>query len=176
MPELDWKHEVAEVPAEGLNGERTATPQELERLAHALELEACRSLTATYRIDPIGGGRYAVSGSLEAQVEQACVVSLDPVASAIRERFEYVFMSEQDLPAALTGRLDLDDEPETAAIDNGRVDVGQVVEAILAEAIDPFPRSAGAVLEQQTAAPPGAAGDAGNPFAVLAALKTKARR
>jgi uncharacterized metal-binding protein YceD (DUF177 family) len=175
MPELDWKHAIEEIPSAGLACERSATPEELARLVRALELEACLSLKTAYRIAPTGGGRYALSGCLEAQVEQACVVSLDPVVSAIREPFDYLFVSERDLPSMASGELDLDDEPETAAIENGCINVGQVVQALLAEAIDPFPRSPGAVLEQQTAAPPDAGGEPSNPFAVLAALKRKAR-
>ena len=72
---------------------------ELQCLARALDLIACKSLDADYTIKPIGAARYRLSGTLRAEVEQTCVVTLEPVSSEIKEPFDFEFWPEQDLPA-----------------------------------------------------------------------------
>ena len=95
---LTWDHAVADIPESGLSTVRRATPDELELIVRALGLITCSSLTATYTIQPTGGGHFRLNGRLEASLEQACVVTLEPVAEQVDEMFEvplaYVMAAE----------------------------------------------------------------------------------
>jgi uncharacterized metal-binding protein YceD (DUF177 family) len=170
--ELAWDHSTSEVPERGFDASRAAAPDELEAIARALGLVSCASLEASYVITPAGAGRYAVSGTLRAQVVQACVVTLDPVIGSIEEDFHVAFWPEEDIPPPRGGILDLDETAEPEAIVAGRIAVGRVVFECLAESLDPYPRKPGATLDWQEPEPT-SGGAPESPFAVLANFKTK---
>jgi hypothetical protein len=170
--ELCWDHPTSDVPAMGTAASKVATTDELEAVARALGLLACASLQASYAIAPDGTGRYALSGTLRAEVTQACVVTLDPVVSTIEEGFEAAFWPEDDIPPPRGGVLDLDEAAEPRPIVGGQIAVGRVVFECLAESLDPYPRKPGATLDRQEAAPADTAGgNPESPFAVLANIK-----
>jgi uncharacterized metal-binding protein YceD (DUF177 family) len=170
--EFTWDHPTGKVPEAGLSVTKAATPEELEAIASALGLISCTSLQASYEIKPIGAGRYALSGTLRAEVVQGCVVTLDPVTGRIEEDFQATFWPEEDIPPPRGGIVDLDDDSEPEPIVGGQIAVGRVVFECLAEGLDPYPRKAGASLDWQEPEP--ASGDTSeSPFAVLANLKTK---
>ena len=94
-----------------------------------------------------------IKGRVEADIEQNCVVTLEPVASHIDEAVEAVFVPEGSKLARITtddsGEMVIEAEgpdlPETYAGDS--IDVGAVCEEFIVLAIDPYPRKEGAVLE-----------------------------
>jgi hypothetical protein len=172
--ELVWDHAASEVPQSGLSRQRAAAPDELARIARALDLVACASLSADYALMPFPDGRYRVSGTLRAEIEQACVVTLEPVRSSIDEPFEVTFWPEEEMPAPQSGELVMDDEPEPEPMVAGQIAVGRVVFECLAAAIDPFPRQPDAKLELGAAAPEATPDPSASPFAVLASIKAKA--
>jgi hypothetical protein len=170
--ELAWDHPTSGVPEAGLTASRVAAADELEAIARVLGLLACASLEASYAITPDGTGRYALSGTLRAEVTQACVVTLDPVAGTIEESFEAAFWPGDDIPPPRGGILDLDEAGEPQPIVAGQIAVGRVVFECLAESLDPYPRKPGATFDWQEPAPAaGASGSPESPFAVLANIK-----
>lgn len=172
MVELAWDHPTSDVPEAGLTARKVAAAGELEAIARALGLLTCASLEAGYAITPDGTGRYALSGTLRADVVQACVVTLDPVASTIEASFEAAFWPGDDIPPPRGGVLDLDEAAEPQPILGGQIAVGRVVFECLAESLDPYPRKPGATFDWQEAAPAGdASGNPESPFAVLANMK-----
>ena len=102
--ELTWDHAVHDIPDSGISTTRHATPQELEAIARALQLVACSSLTSTYTIMPIGDRHYRLSGRLQASLQQACVVTLEPVQEAIEETFEVTFWPQAEIPSLPAAR------------------------------------------------------------------------
>lgn len=168
--ELEWDHAVEDIGDAGITAEREASVAECEAVARALELVACRRLAARYKITPRGDGRYRLSGALQAEVTQTCVVSLEPVVNTVEESFAADFWPEEDLPEPSGGELDIEDEVEPEPIVNGVIPAGRIVFECLAAALDPFPRKPGATLDWQ--APPAPAGGE-SPFAVLARIKEK---
>jgi hypothetical protein len=172
--ELTWDHAVFDIPASGLSAVRRASPDELVQIARALELIVCSSLTVTYTIMPTGGGRFRLGGRLEASLQQACVVTLEPVSEEIDETFDIAFWPEADIPPPASGEIELDDEPDIEPITAGQIDVGRVVFECLAGAINPFPRKADAALDRVAASPGGGQdGKPESPFAVLTKIKEK---
>lgn len=172
---LTWVHATRDIPESGLSREHEAGPDELASIARALDLIACTALRATYALAPTVDGRYRLSGALRAEISQACVVTLEPVASTIEECFDMAFWPQEDMPPPRSGAVDLDEEPDPEPIVAGQIDVGHVVFECLAAAIDPFPRKEGATLDWRSPAPAqDSAAVPESPFAVLANLKSRA--
>jgi uncharacterized metal-binding protein YceD (DUF177 family) len=97
------------------------------------------------------GRAVRVEGRLRADVTQACVVSLAPVAQAVDTEFAVVFVPAEDLkpiPVDETGEVDVAalaaEEDLEEALPDGPLDLGELLAQELAVALDPYPRAAGA--------------------------------
>jgi hypothetical protein len=173
MPgELAWDHAVQEIPEAGLTVERSASPEELDAVAGALELVACRSLTARYTVMPRGGGHVQVSGSVKAVVEQTCVVTLEPLVNEVGDSFCVDYWPDTEMPEPGGGEVDMHEEPDLEPIVAGRIEVGRVIFECVAGAIDLFPRKPGVTFEAPPEADDGS-GRGASPFAALARMKNK---
>lgn len=170
LEELDWQHAVQDIPESGLSIERAATPEEREAVARALDLLGCRSLMARYALTPRGGGHIHLAGTVQAQVEQSCVVTLEPLLNKVAERFSVDYWPETELPEPEGGELGLDDQPDLEPIVAGRIEVGRAVFQALAGGIDLFPRKAGVEFDPPEVAEGDGSGPEG-PFAALAKMK-----
>jgi uncharacterized metal-binding protein YceD (DUF177 family) len=170
---INWSHGTHAIPEEGLEVERIGSAEECAVLAKALEIVACERLETRYAIQPMAGGRFMVTGSLEAEVVQSCVVSLEPVADRIVERFEVDFWPPDTLPEPDSGELDVLAIPDREPIEDGAIAIGRIVYEHLAAGLDPYPRKEGAAFRwtEGEDRPEGDRRD--SPFAVLARLKPK---
>src|SRR5262245_52719428 len=140
LGELAWDHAVQDIPEEGLSVERAASPEECAAVARALDLLACRSLIARYALTLRGGGHVQLSGTVWAQVEQSCVVTLEPLLNVVQESFNVDYWHEADMPEPSGGAVDMHDEPDMEPIVAGQIEVGNAVFQALASGIDLFPR------------------------------------
>lgn len=169
---LGWSHAVSEIGESGLEVQREATPAECAAITADLEIVATRALAARYRIKPLPEGRFRLTGKLVADVEQACVVTLDPVPEHIEEEIEVEFWPKAQIAPPEEGEHEAlgPDEPEP--IEANRLAVGRVLYEVLASALDPYPRASGALLEGEEgkAAP---RESKANPFAALANWRPK---
>lgn len=170
MSELPWSHAVTDIPEGGLAGERSAGERERATVAEALGLVGCHVLSTRYRISPLGQGRYRLAGRLTADVEQTCIVSLEPVPAHVDEAFDVQFWPEGVAEPGLEGEMEALAAAEIEPIADGRIDVGRIVFEQLAAGLDPFPRKADAVLERHEA---GGDSTSTKPFAALEALRKK---
>lgn len=125
--------------------ERSISANEAERarLAERFGLLALDRLTASLRLTRGRAGLVNVRGELEADVVQACVVTLEPVRSELRERFTVVFGAIRPVPDGEVV-IGLDEEDPAEELTDGRIDLGEVVAQQLAVALDPYPRAPGA--------------------------------
>ena len=168
-----WTHRLTDVSERGLEVRRSATPEERAAAAAELDLLSCDRLDVDYRIREMAGGRYRLTGRFVADVVQACVVTLEPVADHIEEELDEEFWPEEQIPKSGAG---LEGEQEALAatiaepIESGRLEVGRVFYERLGTALEPFPRKPGAELDLEAI---NAASDVrpAGPFAVLAKLK-----
>ena len=144
---------VARLPQKGLPVLVEANERQREALAAEHDLLSVES----YRADLLGTSwkrnGVKVTGRVEADITQACIVTLDPVTAHIDESVEALFLPEQ----SKLGRegfegggeivLDADgpDSPETFSGDT--IDVGALAEQFFGLAIDPYPRKSGASLD-----------------------------
>jgi hypothetical protein len=174
LGELAWEHAVQDIPEAGLAIERSASAGERDAIAQALELPGCRSLNVRYTLMPRGGGHVHLSGTLQAQVEQACVVTLEPLLNDVAASFKVDYWPETEMPEPSGGAVDMHEEADLEPIVAGRIEVGRVVFESLAGAIDLFPRKPGVTFDPPEE-PPGSGDDqsAESPFAALAKIKKK---
>lgn len=170
------------VPARDLAGAGrralTAEADEAERrsLAEALDLLSLQRFRFTGALAPAGAADWRLSGEIEAEVTQSCVVTLAPVTAQIRETVERRYSPA----AADEDEVEFDplaDDPPEPLGDG--VDFGAAALEALVLAIDPYPRAPGAAFAPLAAAPPGAqpmSEEEARPFAGLAALKKAMER
>ena len=128
------------------------------------------ALSARLRLQPEHSGTVRARGTLSAEVEQACVVTLEPVRQRVEATIDLRLLGEGEVPAD-----DDPDSPDEIESAGGIVDLGEAVAEQLALALDPYPRAAGAELpefdppEVPEAAPPAKP----NPFAALGKLRNR---
>lgn len=155
---------AAAFPLEANAAERAA-------LARRFGLPAIDKLQAKLHLQRVHGGTaIRLSGHIDADVTQTCVVSLEPVQNRVEEDFTILYAADapQDAIAAESDSEESWAEP----LPQGGLDIGEVVAQHLSLALDPYPRRAETELPGQ----PDAAGFAPakeSPFSALAKLKSK---
>ena len=157
--------DVSDVSPEGLEVDVEADEAERQSLAADFGLPAVHRLAAHYRLRRVTGG-VRVDGTVSAEVEQTCIVTLEPVTSPVDEHVDLMFSEhapERGADADDTVRMGERDPPEP--IVNGRIDLGAVTAEFLALGLDPYPRKPGAAFE------PGPEDRADSPFAALARMR-----
>jgi uncharacterized metal-binding protein YceD (DUF177 family) len=154
------------------------TPGAAERVAIAawLDIPKVEKLSAQVRLSRRGDGLYDYDASFEADVVQACVVTLEPVPAHLEGAFHRTFQ----LVAATRRRKGVPKEESEAAfsdedapeiLTDPMADLAAPVLEELSLALDPYPRAPGARFD----APEDKETPSENPFAVLKALKDKAK-
>lgn len=164
---------VAQIPATGLERILEATAGECRRLAEAAGINSVSDLRAQFTLQPGRSDTVRIDGRLTGRVGQTCVVTLEPMESAISEAIELVFAP----PEQIARLSDLADDKEDGAerpdppepIQNGIIDLGRVATDALFLAIDPYPRRPDAVFDGVT----DAADPEHHPFAALKGLKPR---
>lgn len=156
----------------------TAKPDERAAISARLDLLGLDRLEAHLRAARWGRG-VEIAGTLVADVVQACVVTLDPVAEHLEEpvlaRFENGEAGGTRAGSGLVVDDDLIDpdapDPPDPIPPDGRIPVGELLIQLLSVALDPYPRRDGASLETALKEGGAAQGSADHPFSGLAALR-----
>lgn len=150
-----------------------ATPSECDAIAEALGILKVTSASAEFTISPFRKDGFKVVGEVRAEVEQACVVTLDPVPESIRETVDLRFLPENEIdPIAEEIEIDVDAEDPPEPILGASVDLGVLTTEFIAVGLDPYPRKPGVeftpLIEDD-----GSEDEQESPFAGLTALKDK---
>lgn len=118
-----------------------ATAAECAALAERFGLIAVEALAAELTLRREAAGITA-RGQVRALVQQACVVTGEPVETRIDEAVALRFVADQD---ETEEEIELDaDDLDTIAIEGGAIDLGEAAAETMALALDPFPRAPGA--------------------------------
>jgi hypothetical protein len=163
--------DLADLSAAGSRVEIAATAEECRLLAAWADLTAVHAFTAEVDLRKLTPTRFVYAAALAAEIEQRCVVSLEPVFNRITKTFQReLHYAPSRVPPEAGGALTLaagdDEAPETIA--ELRINLaGPLLEEFTLE-IDPYPRKPGVAF-----VPPADAGGGGaeNPFVVLEKLK-----
>lgn len=141
-----------------------ATPEERIALAEAIDVLAIHELTAEATLSPWRSTGVTVAGTVRGVVDQACVVTLDPVRAEIEAPFAMRYHPEA-APTPVDVDPEADDPPEP--LESERVDVGALALEHFVLSLDPYPRSPNAAFTP----PELPEDDTPSPFAILARLK-----
>lgn len=171
VPEFSRPVAIETVPEEAAFSIE-ADAEERTRLARRLGVTSVDRLTADLRLIRLMGAMVRLEGNLEAEVTQACVVTLAPVKSRIAVRLDRRYGPPEAIADGDTEDVPFEDDDMPDVLIDGTVDLGEAVAEQLALEIDPFPRAEGAEFKgyssepETTGKPPG-------PFAVLDELLKK---
>lgn len=165
---------VAQIPDAGLHRAFEAGEASRAAMAEIAGLREIISASASFDLKLKSGGRVHVTGEVHGRIGQTCVLTLDPIESAIDEVVDLMFAPPEQIrtlaalvdEAAQSEEEEVPDPPEP--IVDGVIDLGRLATDVLFLAIDPYPRKSDAVFE-----PPAEIVDpADHPFAALKALQT----
>lgn len=174
-PEFSRIVRVDRIPASGMALDIEAKPAERAALADRFGIPSIETLRAELTLRVLAGGAVVrVTGRIQAQVVQTCVVTLEPVPESVDERFTLSFGREVAEEIGAEIELSLDEEDPPDPIVDGAIDIGEAVAEHLALALDPFPRKPGIVFEggeEEGAGEAEEPEEKPNPFAVLAQLR-----
>jgi uncharacterized metal-binding protein YceD (DUF177 family) len=171
---------LGDVPGEGRTVRFEATPEECSALAVDLGILDVKSLKAEMQVRHWGKSGVAVTGTVTADVEQACVVTLEPVEQHVEEPIDVRFETAE-AAAAIAARLaaeaadeeDSSDEDVPDIFDGQTIPVGAIAEEFLALGLDPYPRKPGIAFTPESYGLEIGEPVSENPFAALGKLKPK---
>jgi hypothetical protein len=149
---VSFEANVARLPHKGMPVVIEADERQRAELAADHGLLSVESWRAELLVEPWKRNGVKVSGHVEADITQQCVVTLEPLAAKISEEVSGLYFPEDSKLGRLgfhsAGEVHLDaegpDSPETFSGET--IDVGALAEEFFGLAIDPYPRSEGASL------------------------------
>lgn len=152
-----------------------ATADERLALAERFGILRVDRLVASVQLDPRRGGALVlVKGHFDADVVQACVLSLVPVPAHVAGDFTLTY-SNDDSGDEMEVLVDVSMPDPPDPMPDGVIDIGEAVAEQLALSLDPFPKAPGARFDgfsDQEPEPEPEPGK-GRMFDALAALKKK---
>jgi hypothetical protein len=149
---VSFKASVMRLPQKGLPLVIEADDRQREALAQAHGLVSVERFRAELLVSQWKRNGVKVSGRVEADITQECVVTLEPLQASIDEPVEGLFLPEDSKLGRLGfdegGEIHIDvegpDSPDTFSGDT--IDVGALAEEFFGLGIDPYPRKPGAEL------------------------------
>ncbi len=161
----------------GIDGSRIdfkATAEERAALARRFDLESLERLRGDATLTLVDEGRVRAEVTFEADVIQLCVVTLEPVATAISETFSVDFAATDATEDAGEIVFEMSDEDPPEDVVDGHFDLGEAVAQHLATLIDPYPRAADVEVEVSEAGrDEDPAPKRAHPFAALERLRAR---
>ena len=178
-PEFSLMLAIDDVPPNGKTLRFNVGEAERAALAKRFDLLELNDFHGVVTAKPWRRHGLALEGSLEADVVQECVATLEPIASHLSQSFTLHYlpieMIEKDAANAAKREIvvDVQSEDPPEPIENGVLDVGEAMSEQLFLEIDPYPKKPGAVFESTEIAPAEVEETRPNPFAALEKLKKK---
>jgi uncharacterized metal-binding protein YceD (DUF177 family) len=165
-PEFSRRVPLGRLGAEPFRQRIEATAEERERLSRRFDLVALDRLVGEVELRRQTGELIVLEASFEAEFEQCCAVTLEPVRGEVSDRFSLVYgpVPDRDEEIALSG-----DEPAFEPLNGDAIDIGEAVAQELSLVVPVFPRHPDATIDDAPAAEP-----LEGPFAALARLRKNA--
>ena len=162
---------VDALPKEGQSITIEASAAERKALAEFLKLPAIAALSASFSLNRAGGGSVRVTGAVHGELDQICVVSLEPFHAAVDEDVDVRFAprSEESPPPPHVSLTVDEDEPDP--IIEGKIDLGALAAEFFALGLDPYPRRPGVSF-----IPPDEPRKQDSPFSALADPSVRGRK
>lgn len=168
---------VRSLPAKGLRIKIDADAKERLKLKENHGLLAVDAFHADVHISPWKKRGVRVKGKFEAEIVQACVITLEPLHEHIDQNVESVFIPEDSKLVKYealddTGEIFVDpDGPDTPEVFHGdSIDIGAFLEEMFELSINPYPRKKG--VDGDYIEDIGKEAEQTSPFAILKQLKS----
>jgi uncharacterized metal-binding protein YceD (DUF177 family) len=147
QPEFTHVLDISSVSKSGTRVKLVGDDNVRQRLANRYKINAIKSLSAFLEIKPWRKDGVHVVGSLNAEVEQACIVSLEPVEAQISEDVSVFCIPQPNKDEAENEiMLDPQSDDDFEVFEDNEIDLGEMIAEQLAVALDPYPRKADAEL------------------------------
>lgn len=175
-PDFSFLVDVSGLPSVGREYAIEADAAARERVAPRLGVQAVSELKARFTLMPRAGGLVRITGPVQANVVQTCVVTLVALPAKVSEDVDVTFATKAPKtpdPAEAEELVVLSDEEPPEEAFEGIVDLGELAVAQIALGLDPYPRAPGAAFDPAAWTPPVEKEAQESPFAVLAELKKK---
>lgn len=146
---FSYKVKVGHISANPVTVKLEADERERTGLARLWKVQSVQRLESELQIARWKKDGVRIRGRVEADIVQACVVTLEPVESTIVEDVDRIFVPEGSRLARLVlderGEMVLDPEGDDVpdAFSGDTIDAGEAVCEAVALAIDPYPRKPG---------------------------------
>jgi uncharacterized metal-binding protein YceD (DUF177 family) len=164
VAEFSRRVPLTRIGAEPYRQEIAADEAERAALARRFDLVRLDRLNAVVELERERGGTILLRAEFAAEFAQTCIVTLDPVAGAVQDRFALRYgLPEAEPEEAGPGD---DDEPAFEPLEGEAIDIGEAVAQEFSLCLPPFPRAADASVDDACVAVDAAEG----PFAALARL------
>lgn len=168
-PAYAFPYDLASLPQGTTEVRLAPSPEARAAVAAWLGATALETLSPTIRLSRLGEESFVYRGRLEADIVQACVVTLEPVHShVVRDVERHFRLAPARRSKARIVDYSLTDDDETDLVTNSVIDLAAPMLEELSLSVDPYPRVPGAsfVPPATSEAPPE------NPFAPLEKLKS----
>lgn len=162
MSEFTRPVSLARLGGEPFRQHIAADGEERGALARRFDLVSLDRLEADVELVREPMGTILLSATFAGEFAQQCIVTLDPVAGSVSERFELRYgvpEAEEMVPVG-------EDDPAFEPLGNESIDIGEAIAQEFSLALPPFPRVPDAVIATELEED-----KAEGPFAVLARLR-----
>ena len=157
---------IDDIPEHGLHMEIEAPAEIRAAVAKLASVRDMPHLAATFDLTRHGAVVH-ITGQVDAQVGQSCVVTLEPLETIVAEPIDVTFAAAAAIaPVPGDQERTLSDPEPPEPLVGGKVDLGALATEFVILGIDPYPRKPDAAF-----AAPKAGDEPPKPFAALAALK-----
>lgn len=176
QPEFSHRVAVDKIPAGGLKITLTANEVQRAALKERFDLVDLQSLSAELKVKRESHvvDEVIVTGTLTAEATQQCVVTLEPLPISINTSLRIICLDESAAPSE-SSTIDLvHDDDDIDYIQNGQIDLGELIAQHFGITLDPYPRKPG--LDPISEEPADDGDKPENPFAKLASLKNKPKK
>ena len=147
VPEFSRLVQVDAIGVEGAAVSLQANAEECAALAERLDLQGIADLRAEVSLQRTAVGLVRLNVDFSANVVQSCAVTLEPVAAKVAEHFSILCEGGQKRGKndEAGGEVFVDPfgEDPIEPLDDGGIDVGELVAQHLSLALDPYPRTPG---------------------------------
>jgi uncharacterized metal-binding protein YceD (DUF177 family) len=143
-----------------------ATAEERERLSRRFDLISLDRLVAEVELRRQSLEVVVLEAEFEAEFEQCCAITLEPVRGAVCDRFSLVYCPAPEAEQEITLTID---EPAFEPLNGNSIDIGEAVAQELSLALPEFPRDPEARIDEAAIAEP-----LEGPFATLARMRKDA--
>lgn len=164
LPDREWSFPIVadEVPASWKSYAISPSDAESKAIAKRLDLISLDTLKADLRVERKGGGHVIeIEGKFTAEVTQRCVVTLEPLKAEIEDSFEAWYADHEQVVSFKKAQHEsmnkkemmdlpmLEENEDPEPIEDGKIDLGELVVQYLSLSINPYPHKDGAEYENR---------------------------